>query len=314
MVARLRADCDALEIPGGGLVGVCVSGGADSLALLLLAVAAFERVEAVTVDHRLRPESATEAAFVAGVCRDLGTGHTTLTLGPLAPGNISAVARTARYAAIEDWATAVGCDTIMTAHHADDQAETIVMRLNRGAGLAGLAGIRSRRERLVRPLLTWRARDLAEIVRASGLTPVDDPSNHDDRYDRARLRKSLAAANWLDPIALSRSAAALAEAQEALDWTSRREFDARVAVAGAVIVLDTPSTLPAELLRRVFLHCVSHFSPDAQPRGEAVARALEALAGGRTVTLAGVKCTGGEACWRFERAPVVRPLRARRAD
>jgi tRNA(Ile)-lysidine synthase len=90
-----------------------------------------------------------------------------------------------------------GLDALATAHHADDQAETLLARLNRGSGVAGLAGVRARgivpgtRLPLIRPLLGWRRADLGEVVAAAGLTPVQDPSNSDDRFDRARIRKAL---------------------------------------------------------------------------------------------------------------------------
>ncbi|MEC7398775.1 MAG: tRNA lysidine(34) synthetase TilS, partial [Pseudomonadota bacterium] len=118
-----------------------MSGGPDSLALLLLAQAAFPgMVEAATVDHGLRSESADEARFVAGLCRDRGIPHEILTCAVEA-GNMQDRARSARYAALDQWAKEHAIAAIATAHHADDQAETLLMRLNRGSGLSGLSGI-----------------------------------------------------------------------------------------------------------------------------------------------------------------------------
>lgn len=201
-----------------------MSGGPDSLALLLLAHAALPgRVAAATVDHGLRTESAAEAAMVARVCRDLGIDHETVRV-ELEPGNLQDRARDARYAALCGSFGKRGIDTFATAHHADDQAETVLMRLTRGSGLAGLAGVRARRVIvgenplgeyvLVRPLLHWRRAELGEIVERAGLVPVADPSNEDDRFDRARMRKVLAALPDLDPLAIARSAEFLQDAEE----------------------------------------------------------------------------------------------------
>ena len=176
-----------MDSPGAAL-GLAVSGGGDSLALLLLAHAALPgRVKAATVDHGLRPESADEADRVARYCAELGITHTTLSVS-VARGNTQEQARKARYAALGDWAEENDLCALATAHQMDDQAETFLMRLNRGSGLAGLSAIRalgsvpSAPVRLVRPLLRWRRDELAAIVERFGWSAVDDPSNHDDRY------------------------------------------------------------------------------------------------------------------------------------
>src|SRR3954466_8445661 len=112
---------------GTGLLGVAVAGGPDSLALLLLAEAAFPgRVRAATVDHRLRPESAGEAAFVARICADRGVPHDILEASVARAGEgLQAAAREARYAALAAWMRERGLAWLLTAHHADDQAETL---------------------------------------------------------------------------------------------------------------------------------------------------------------------------------------------
>jgi tRNA(Ile)-lysidine synthase len=204
-----------------------VSGGADSLALLLLAHGALPgRVIAATVDHGLRPEAAAEAAMVARVCAELGVPHETLGV-ELGTGNIQEQAREARYTALCNSFGRRGAEVFATAHHADDQAETVLMRINRGSGLAGLAGIRERRvvvtdeplgEYLViRPLLRWRRFELAALVSSAGLEPAADPSNEDERFDRVQVRRTLAQLAWLDPVAVARSAAHLQEAESAIE-------------------------------------------------------------------------------------------------
>ena len=143
-------------------------------------------------------------------------------------------------------------DWVLTAHHADDQAETLLMRLNRGAGVAGLCGVRGVNVRVLRPLLGWRRTELAEIVAESEIEAVADPSNTDEKYDRARIRRQLSDAEWIDPAALVRSALALAEADQALDWTAERLAAERIRGSGPELELD-PSGLPPELRRRLLL-------------------------------------------------------------
>lgn len=307
LIERFRRDvldCEgsAPDLP----MGVCVSGGPDSIALLLLAKAAFPDIEAATVDHGLRPESAAEAAYVAGLCEGLGVPHETLALGAPGRGNLSDWARRERYGALVDWAGRRGRQLLMTAHHADDQLETMVMRLNRGSGVAGLAGIRGVRDGLSRPLLGWRKAELEAIVRGCGIVAIDDPSNRDDRFDRARLRKALASADWLDPVAASRSASALAEAEEALDWAAQMYEYRQVSATGGEIRFD-PGHLPREINRRITISCLKRVNPAANPRGEALDRLIAALWAGETSTLAGVLCTGG-AMWRFSPEPPRRKI------
>src|SRR5262245_16934078 len=128
-VVRFRADLQDLAGAEAGKLGIAVSGGPDSLALLLLAEAAFPgRVQAATVDHGLRTESADEAAFVAALCRQRDIPHATLRPETPIEGNIQSAARRARYALLEAWRSEQRLDWILTAHHADDQAETLLMR------------------------------------------------------------------------------------------------------------------------------------------------------------------------------------------
>ena len=282
--------------------GIAVSGGPDSVALLLLAAEAFAgRVEAATVDHRLRVESGAEAQFVTDVCKTLGIAHSILTLDSFPHGNVLATARAARYAALENWADAHAIDWLLTAHHADDQLETMVMRLNRCAGVAGLSGVRTRNGRIVRPLLGWRRAELKQIVTDAGIVPIDDLSNRDDRYDRARLRKALTSADWIDPIAVAQSASALEDADLALDWSVERLEAERVRPQSNTLRFD-PVNLPAEYRRRIVLRCMRQIDPDCRPRGEALTRTIATLASGGTATIGAVLCRGGDA-WLFSPAP-----------
>lgn len=304
-VERFRADLEALTGAAPGLLGVAVSGGPDSLALLLLAHAALPGgIHAATVDHRLRPESAGEAAFVQEVCAGLGVPHMTLA-GDAIRGNVQSGARALRYRLLADWASAEGIAWLLTAHHRDDQAETLLMRLQRGAGLAGLAGIRACTAldglKVARPLLGWPRAALAALVEAAGLEAVRDPGNEDERYDRARLRRRLGESQWIDPAPLARSAEALAEADIALEWSVERLIAERAEAVQGGLAFD-PGGVPAELRRRALLRLLALLAPADPPRGDAVQRLLAALDAGGTATLAGVKCEGG-AVWRFTPAP-----------
>lgn len=314
-VDRFRADVEALtrsakeRDAAPGLLGVAVSGGPDSLALLLLAYAAFpQHVRAATVDHKLRPESAAEAGFVHDICARFGIPHATLAAGDAIAGNVQAGARALRYRLLAGWAAREGTSWLLTAHHRDDQAETLLMRLQRGSGLAGLAGIRAVTEilglRVARPLLGWSRAELADLVAAAGLEAVQDPGNRDERYDRARLRRRLGEADWIDPAPLARSAQALAEADLALEWSVERLIEERVEAAPGGLSFAAQN-VPPELRRRVLLRVLALLVPTNPPRGEAVQRLLARLDAGGTATLAGVVCRGG-AIWRFESEPARR--------
>ncbi|WP_242119653.1 tRNA lysidine(34) synthetase TilS [Sphingomonas lacusdianchii] len=149
-IARFATDLRALApTPTTATpLALAVSGGPDSMAMLALAAAAFPNaVIAATVDHRLRAASAQEAAMVAGWCHANHIPHATLSPDhPPAGASIQAQARHLRYALLADWALAANAVALATAHHADDQAETFLMRAARGSGPAGLAGIRPRWE------------------------------------------------------------------------------------------------------------------------------------------------------------------------
>ncbi len=303
---RFTAALDALA--PAGRIGVAVSGGPDSLALLLLAQAARPgAVAAATVDHGLRPEAANEAAMVAALCRTLDVPHATLRVTVADdPAGVQAAARKARYAALGGWAQAQSIAFLATAHHADDQAETLLMRLARGAGLGGLAGIRRARAfaeapgaTLIRPLLDWTKTELEDLVAAAGIEPVRDPSNADPRYDRTRAR-NLLAGGWPEAGRVAASADHLAEAEEALAWAARGLADTRIRLTEKGPFADA-SGLPRELRRRLLLDLLARVAPETEFRGDAVDRLLRALDAGKVSTLAGFRCDPGPP-WRVSRA------------
>jgi len=308
---RFRADLDAL-VSHHARLGVAVSGGPDSLALLLLAAAARSgQVEAATIDHRFRPESRSEAEMVARVCEQLDVRHAILAArwSELPESAIQERARKERYLLLGYWAEERGLDAIVTAHHAEDQAETVLMRLARGAGVRGLAGIRPRsvspgaHVRLVRPLLEWRRSELDQICIAAGVSPVADPSNQDERFERVRVRRSLAALDWLDAGAVAQSAAILADADAALDWAMKEQWERSVHEKRGTIIYR-PSDVPDEIVRRIVARALRRLATegDREPRGPELTRLVLALSAGETATLRGVQCRGGPE-WHFIPSP-----------
>lgn len=292
-----RALCDDERI------GIAVSGGADSMALLAAANACWPgRIEAATVDHGLRPAARAEAEMVARWCADHAIAHRTLTLDETLSGNLQASAREARYALLERWREERGLAWLATAHQADDQIETIILRLNRGAGVGGLASVRARRGHLLRPLLGERRAILRAFCVAHDVPFVDDPSNVDERFDRARLRQALAGNQVIDPIGLARSVEALAQADAALSWMTDRIAAESLALMDGVATLRG-GNFPPEILRRLLLRMIAQINPEAEkPRGPSLDQALVQLLNGKAVTLADCILTGGES-WTVRRAP-----------
>jgi tRNA(Ile)-lysidine synthase len=178
-------------------IAVAVSGGPDSLALTILADRwARERggqLMALTVDHRLRPESAEEARVLGGWLAARGIAHQVLVwTDPKPASGIQEAARAARYRLLGGWCRERGCLHLLTAHHREDQAETYLIRRRAGSGVDGLAGMSAVREmpgmRLVRPLLAVPKARLAALLAAEGQPFLSDPSNRNPAFERARLR------------------------------------------------------------------------------------------------------------------------------
>jgi tRNA(Ile)-lysidine synthase len=313
LVDRLRRDLGDLLASAGlareAKVGVALSGGPDSLALLMLAAAAGPTM-AMTVDHGLREDSAAEAETAGRVARSLGVSHAVVRVS-VAPGGegLQGEARRARYAALGEWATAQGLAGVLTAHHADDQAETLLMRLSRGSGLAGLTGIRPARPLdetrsagplLLRPLLGWRKAELEEIVAASGVVPARDPSNHNPRFDRTAARSLLAQADWIDPRRLAASASHLADAEAALAAITLQQAAEAISDDDGAIALHWTGI--RELDRRLLVHLLAdRFAK--RPDGPAVERAMTSLQRGEIVTIADILARPEGARWHFRAAP-----------
>ncbi len=311
-IDRFRRSLEGLIKPGVRL-GVAVSGGPDSLALLLLAAAARPgEVEAATVDHALRPEAREEAEAVAALCERLGIPHSILTAewDEKPETAIQERARNARYRLLGGWAKERGVRALLVGHHLDDQAETFIMRLARGAGVKGLAGMRRLVAgpgitiAVVRPLLGWRRSELEELCADAGLSPAADPSNEDEKFERVRVRQALGQADWLDPKSVALSADNLAQADSALHWATTQEWKRSVTNGGGQIVYR-PGDAPREIRRRIARRAVLRMASEgggADLRGRELDQLLALLARGRTATLRGVLCSGGKE-WRFAKAP-----------
>jgi tRNA(Ile)-lysidine synthase len=239
-------------LAGGETVLLGVSGGADSVALLhgLVALAPRWRLRlhVLHVDHGLRPDSARDAEFVRGLGARLGVPVEVATVAVAPRDSLEAAARQARYAALEACADRVGAARIAVGHTADDQAETVLMRLVEGTGVRGLAGIPPVRGRVIRPLLECRRAALEAELRRAGLDWVEDPSNRDPKFLRNRVRHELLpflAGSYNPEIAdaLARVAALARETVSALDRVAAAALE-RLAVPG-----DEAVTLPLAELR-----------------------------------------------------------------
>lgn len=308
LVGLVRDGLPQAAVIERAVIGVALSGGGDSTALLHLCRAAGFAVEAVTVDHRLRPESADEAAAVAADCAALGVPHALRVWehGAVA-GNLMDAARRARMALIADWARSRGIAHVALGHTRDDQAETLLMGLARQAGLAGLSGMRRRWEEggvtFHRPLLDLGRAELRDWLVARGVSWVDDPTNADARFARVRARKVLAA---LAPLGIGAGTLAtvaghLASAQEALGQQVRAAAGRHLRpVAGAVQFAPGLWAEPEEVQRQVVAGVLRWLTgADHAPRGPDLTRLMAALRAGRDATLAGARHRDG---WLFREA------------
>lgn len=183
-------------IETGDPFGVAVSGGGDSLALLCLMHAAGARVFAATVNHNLREEASDEARWVASFCATRGIVHTTLDWTDWdGRGNLQDQARRARYDLLARWAARIKLAHVALGHTQDDNIETFLLGLARGAGLGGLSGMRpvfvQDGVQFHRPLLTQTRRGLRTYLRKIGVEWLEDPSNDDPRFDRIKTRQAL---------------------------------------------------------------------------------------------------------------------------
>lgn len=231
-----------------GPLGIALSGGGDSAALTLLtALWAGRRggekaLRTATVDHRLRPESAAEAQQAAEMAERFGLPHDTLVWQNERSegGNLSARARDARHRLLGDWATRHGLSAVLLGHTLDDQAETVLLRLQRGSGVDGLSAMAERVEiggtLWLRPLLEISRAALRGLLRAHSVDWVEDPTNDDPAYDRVKLRRAMAALD-IAPQGLAETARRLTRQREVLERDRDRlaTCAARIGPCGEVV-------------------------------------------------------------------------------
>ncbi len=226
-------------------IGLAVSGGADSLALMVLAQrwasgrANPPRLQVYSVNHGLRSEAADEVAMVLAVAQSLGIAATGLLWrGNKPQAGVQEAARIARYRLMGAAMAVDGVPVLLTAHHRQDQAETILMRLAHGSGVEGLKGMAAMSSvegvRVHRPLLDCDPLQLQAVVAAAGLTPAEDPSNTDPHYERVRWRNAMPqlAELGLDAPTLARFAQRMGEADAALAQMAENCFQALVTLDG----------------------------------------------------------------------------------
>lgn len=313
-------------------VVLAVSGGPDSMALMLLAAqwVASGRpprglaFEVATVDHGLRAASAHEASWVAERAKALGFAHTTLVWGGDNAGSaFQARAREARYALLvaharEGMPAGSAPAAVVTAHTADDQAETLLMRLGRGSGLDGLAGMAPVRPllpdgsvQLVRPLLGMSKASLVAALEEMGSAWLDDPSNERVDFERVRLRK---AQDHLRALGLSNdklalSAGRLTRARDALERVAEARFAALIDMHDGIFASLQRAAWeaePEEIRVRLLTRLLSAFGGQARPAQLSQVEALvAALARGRPFaqTLGGCIVSQGRSTLRLYREP-----------
>ena len=327
---RVSADLLAKLLDGfaaspGGRLGVAVSGGSDSVALLhLLAGHAPLRdagLYCVTVDHGLRPESAAEARFVSELCCSLDIPHQTLCWqGWDGRGNTQDAARRARYSLMADWAHTHGIGAVALGHTQDDQAETVLMRLARGAGVDGLSAMAGHRAAhgisWLRPMLGIGREELRGYLRHQGISWKDDPGNENTDYDRIRTRKAL---RDLEPLGidagrLAMVAAHMADARDVLQQQTHAVATELLEVRCGAVCMPWQSLcdLPGETRRRLVTGTLRWIGGgDYAPRHSSVSALMGTLETSVAGTAAGCQALRrGSDLWLFREYAAVRDLTA----
>ncbi len=299
-------------------IAVALSGGMDSMALLHVAnMPAFNATPliALHVDHGIHPASAQWAARCADVAASLGVEFASVRLDGLASGqaNLEENARQARWAALARLARRAGADLILTAHHAQDQAETVLLHLLRGTGLAGL-GMSAQGDwhgvPVLRPWLAVPRSVIEQYSRAAGLQWIEDPSNQDTSLRRNAVRLQLwPALEAVDERALPsllRFAALANESEALLDWFAQRELAPLLAADGQSLRWTPFSALPGAVQCQLFRVWCTQLGIRAPSRDRLLAM-LQQLAGDSAY---GLRCS--HAGWQFWRQRgVVNAVRAK---
>jgi tRNA(Ile)-lysidine synthase len=291
----------AHRVPSEGALGVAVSGGGDSLALLLalheIAETTGQKIEAMTVDHGLRAEAAAEADHARKICVSLGIPHATARwTGWGGEGNLQDAARQGRYRLIAEWAERRGLAAVCIGHTQDDVAETFIMRLGRESGVDGLSRMAdsfSRHDvRFLRPMLDIQRRELRDYLKRRGVDWVEDPSNENEDFDRVRVRRALDVLRDIGSTSANLSAVAenMSQVRDVVkDRTA--DFAARVATQDkGDLVLDRTEfeAAPFEMRRRLLNDALTWMSPSPYPlRRGAISELDHAIREGRNFSCNG---------------------------
>ena len=300
---------------GKSRLGVAVSGGSDSVALLhLLAAFAAEKglhLEAATVNHNLRPDAVKEAAFVADLCKALNVPHQTLIWkGWDKTGNLQNEARKARYRLLAEWAQEQRLETVALGHTQDDQAETFLMRLARASGVDGLAAMEAVFTRngaeFSRPALMINRSDLRDFLRRHDISWKDDASNEDTTFDRVKARKAMTVLSDLgiDSGVLQTVANNMRFASSALKHYAAQEARACVTTCFGDLLLDRSHflTIPTDIQNRILCRALMWMAGGDYPPRAAALRELHAAIIRRSPhTLHGCLITSGPSEIRITR-------------
>ena len=303
-----RMDAAFACVPPGDMarIGVAVSGGGDSTALLLL-LSRWSRendveLVAASVDHGLRPEAQQEIEEVRLLANSLGLAHSTLSWrGGAAKGNLQEAARCARYGLLEKWAADVGAISVALGHTEDDQAETFLLRLARGSGVDGLACMSEsalrRGIQWLRPLLGIRRQELRDYLESNGIRWSEDSSNENLAFDRIKIRKAMRELETagLSVPRLSATARQMRMAKEALQASATRGAIKVCSVNGIGDLIFSIEIwrLEEETRCRIFAQAAMYLAGrHYRPRFRSLLRVLDAVAAGGRATLAGCMFEG----------------------
>lgn len=273
-------------LPDGAPLGVAVSGGSDSMALLHLLVQAGCAPHVATVHHHLRDEAGSEADFVADYCANHGLHHTVLHWNWDDQGNLQDQARRGRYKLLSDWAKGQRLCDVALGHTADDNIETFLMGLSRGAGIDGLSGMRPTFEHagvtFRRPFLRTRRDELRAVLIAKGLSWRDDPSNDNPDYQRVQMRQGFAALEALGLTAemLTKTVSNLQATRRDIETTLAQDVQQHVTLdhGDICIALDWLEDTTPEHRRRVLNAALRYVSSlDYTPRAGKLAQIMQNL-------------------------------------
>ncbi|MCY3725183.1 MAG: tRNA lysidine(34) synthetase TilS [Rhodobacteraceae bacterium] len=269
-------------------VAVAVSGGSDSMGLLLLLSDWCKvhnlNLRVVSVNHQLRQEARKECEFVAHIAEGLGWTHQTLYWkNDGAEGNLSLKAREGRYRVISEWCLENGIEDVFLGHTMNDQAESVLMELKRKAGVDGLSAMPRTLSRFgvtwIRPLLDYSRVEIQEYLRANNQEWILDPSNEDSQRTRIQFRNLMPELEEIGITAegLSRVASNLQKTRQVVQYIIREKAEEMVSVSevGEYVLVADYWELPEEIREKLFARIIQFLSGDNyRPRQSAVNNCL----------------------------------------